>query len=65
MQLSDLFIRLGQENFEPLLRSISLGRLRLYQLFDPLKTRVALAQAELRTLAQSRAQNLGTAAAGE
>lgn len=42
MQLSDLFIRLGQENFEPLLRSISLGRLRLYQMFDPLKTRLHL-----------------------
>lgn len=42
MQLSDIFLRLGQENFEPLLRSISLGRLKTYQLFDPLKTRLHL-----------------------
>jgi hypothetical protein len=42
MQLSDIYLRLGQEQFEPLLRSISLGRLRTYQLFDPLKTRLHL-----------------------
>lgn len=42
MQLSDIFVRLGEENFEQLLRTISLGRLRTYQLFDALKTRLHL-----------------------
>ena len=42
MQLSDIFIRLGEDNFGQLLRTISLGRLRTYQLFDSLKTRLHL-----------------------
>jgi hypothetical protein len=42
MQLSDIFLRLGQENFAQLMRSISLGRLRTYQMFDPFKLRLRL-----------------------
>jgi len=42
MQLPDLFLRLGQDSFEQLLRSISLGRLRTYQIFDAFKTRLHL-----------------------
>ena len=40
MQLSDIFLGLGEENFQQLLRSISMGKLRTYQLFDRLKTRL-------------------------
>ncbi len=42
MQLSDIFLQLGEENFNSLLRSISMGRLKTYQLFDRLKTRLYL-----------------------
>ena len=42
MQLSDIFLQLGEENFHSLLRSISMGRLKTYQLFDRLKTRLYL-----------------------
>jgi hypothetical protein len=42
MQLADIFIRLGEDTFGQLLRTISLGRLRTYQLFDGLKTRLHL-----------------------
>jgi hypothetical protein len=53
MQLSDIFLRLGQDGFEPLLRSISLGRLRTFQLFDPLKTRLHLHKLNSETLRKS------------
>ena len=38
MQLSDIFLQLGEENFNNLLRSISIGRLKTYQLYDRVKT---------------------------
>jgi hypothetical protein len=50
MQLSDIFLRLGEDNFGQLLRSVSLGRLRTYQLFDPLKTRLHLHKLNSETL---------------
>jgi hypothetical protein len=50
MQLSDIFLRLGQENLEQLMRSVSLGRLRTYQMFDPLKTRLHLHKLNAETL---------------
>ena len=42
MQLSDIFLRMGPEQFEQLLRSISLGRLKTFQMFEPFKTRLHL-----------------------
>lgn len=39
MQLSDAFIALGPEPFGQLLRTISIGRLKTYQLYDRIKTR--------------------------
>jgi len=50
MQISDIFLRLGQERFEELMRSISMGRLRTFQLFDALKTRVHLHKLNSETL---------------
>lgn len=40
MELTDLYLRLGDEAFSELLREISLGKLRTYQLFDRIKTRL-------------------------
>lgn len=42
MVLLDIYQRLGEAAFGQLLRSISLGRLRTYQLFDRIKTRLHL-----------------------
>lgn len=44
MQLSDVFLQLGEDNFSQLLRSISMGKLRTFQLFDRLKARAHLAK---------------------
>ncbi len=40
MQLCDIFLRLGEENFQQNMRSVSMGKLKTYQLFDRLKTRL-------------------------
>jgi hypothetical protein len=42
MQLSDIFLRMGREPFEQLMRQISIGRLKTYQLFDRMKARLHL-----------------------
>ena len=50
MQLRDLFLRLGQENFQQLMGSISLGRLRTFQMFEPFKLRLRLHKLNTETL---------------
>jgi hypothetical protein len=42
MQISGVFLALGEDVFGDLLRRVSLGRLRTYQLFDQIKTRTHL-----------------------
>src|SRR5579862_802491 len=44
MQLSDIFLGLGEPAFTQLLRNISLGKLKTYQLFDRVKVRLHLAK---------------------
>ncbi|MBZ5604223.1 MAG: hypothetical protein LAO79_18130 [Acidobacteriia bacterium] len=44
MQLCDIFLRLGAENLQLNLKTISMGRLKTYQLFDRLKTRLHVAK---------------------
>ena len=50
MQLCDVFLRLGEDNFQQLMRSISLGKLKTYQLFDRFKTRLYLHKLNTETL---------------
>lgn len=50
MQLCDIFLRLGEENFQQLIRSVSIGRLKTYQLFDRVKTRLYLTKLNSETL---------------
>ena len=50
MQLSDIFLRLGEETFLQLMQSISMGRLRTYQLYDRVKTRLHLHKLNSETL---------------
>jgi hypothetical protein len=44
MQLCDVYRKLGEEGFTQLVRGISMGKLKTYQLFDALKTRAHLAK---------------------
>ena len=50
MQLCDIFLRLGDENFQQLVRTVSMGRLKTYQLFDRVKTRLYLNKLNSETL---------------
>ena len=50
MQLCDIFLRLGEDTFQQLMRSVSLGRLRTYQLFDRVKARLHLHKLNSETL---------------
>ncbi len=42
MVFSDLYIQLGESQLAPLLRTISLGKLKTFQMFDRIKTRLHL-----------------------
>ena len=44
MQLSDIFLQLGEPEFAQLLRAISFGKLKTYKLFDRMKIRLHLAK---------------------
>ena len=44
MQLSQVFLELGEDSFVQLLRAISMGKLRTFQLYERLKTRCHLAK---------------------
>lgn len=53
MQLSDVFLALGEPSFGKLLNTVSMGKLRTYQLFDRLKTRAHLAKLNAGALGRS------------
>jgi hypothetical protein len=44
MQLSEVFLHLGEDRFTQLVRGISIGRLKTFQMYDPFKTRAHLAK---------------------
>jgi hypothetical protein len=50
MQLCEAFLSLGEEPFAELMRKISIGKLRTYQLYEPLKTRARLAKLNTESL---------------
>ncbi len=43
MQLCDVFLELGEDRFSRLVSSISIGRLKTFQLYERFKTRSHLA----------------------
>jgi hypothetical protein len=53
MQLCDIFLRLGEETFQQNLRAVSMGRLKTYQLYDRVKTRLHLNKLNSETLRKS------------
>lgn len=50
MQVTDIYLGLGRGRFDELLRSVSIGRLKTYQLFDRMKTRLHLTKLSSETL---------------
>lgn len=50
MQISDVFLGSGQEEFEQLVRGISIGRLRTYQIYEGFKVRAHLHKLNTETL---------------
>lgn len=53
MQLSEVYLALGEENLQQILRHISLGKLRTYQLFERIKVRLHLSKLNSETLRKS------------
>jgi hypothetical protein len=50
MQLSDIFLGPGEQPFTELVRGISIGKLKTYQLYDRMKIRLHLAKLNLENL---------------
>ena len=50
MQISDVYLALGQEAFGKLIRSISIGKLRTYQIYEGFKVRAHLQKVNTETL---------------
>jgi len=53
MQLCDIFLNLGEENFQQNMRSVSMGKLKTYQLFDRVKARMHVHKLNSETLRKS------------
>jgi hypothetical protein len=53
MQLSDVFLQLGEERLGQLVREISIGKLRTYQLYDRFRTRTHLPKVNTELLRKS------------
>src|SRR5919107_2462928 len=50
MQLSDIFVALGEPSFHQLIRTVSIGKLKTYQLYDRVKLRFHLNKLNSETL---------------
>ncbi len=50
MQLSEIFVRLGNDSFGDLLKNVSMGKLKTYRLFERLKTRCHVQKLNTETL---------------
>lgn len=57
MQLCDIFLGLGEESFQQLLRSVSIGSLKTFQLYERLKTRMHLQKLNTESLRKSAARS--------
>jgi hypothetical protein len=50
MQLSDVYLALGQDGFAELVRSISIGKLKTYQIYEGFKVRARLGKLNTESL---------------
>jgi len=53
MPLTDVFLMLGEAQFGQLIRGVSIGKLKTYQLFDRIKARTHLAKLNAESLQKS------------
>lgn len=53
MQLSDIYLALGEPAFQQLIRGVSIGKLKTFQLFERVKLRFHLAKLNSETLRKS------------
>jgi len=65
MQLCEIFVGLGEPVFAQLLRSISIGKLKTFQLYDRLKARTHLAKLNSEHLRKAAPRFWGRIVAGE
>lgn len=65
MQLSEIFVRLGAESFTDSLKSVSIGRLKTYQLFERLKTRCHLQKLNTESLRKAAPRLLDRIGGGD
>ena len=65
MRLSDIFLTLGEPAFEQLIRSVSIGKLKTYQLFERVKLRFHLAKLNSETLRKASPRLFARIEAGE
>ena len=57
MQLSDIFLGMGEDSFQQLVRSISIGSLKTYQLFERVKARLHVQKLNTESLRKSAARS--------
>jgi hypothetical protein len=65
MQLSQVFLSLGEDTFAQLVRQISIGKLRTYQLYESFKTRAHLAKLNTESLRKGLSRFWTRLGAGE
>src|SRR5579859_7295745 len=53
MEISDVFVGLGQDSFAQLIRGISIGKLKTYQIYEGFKVRAHLAKVNTEVLRKS------------
>ena len=56
MQLSQVYLKLGESGFEQLIRGISIGKLKSYQVYEPFKVRAHLAKLNTESLRKATAR---------
>ncbi|BDC47888.1 hypothetical protein F183_A02040 [Bryobacterales bacterium F-183] len=65
MQLSEIFVRLGEATFTEQLKGISMGKLKTYKLYERLKTRCHLQKLNTETLRKAAPRLLDRISGGE
>jgi hypothetical protein len=53
MELSEVFLGMGRDAFEPLVRSISIGKLKTYKMYEGFKVRTHLSKVNTESLRKS------------
>ena len=59
MEISDVYLGMGQDAFERLVRSISIGKLKTYQMYEGFKVRAHLPKVNTEAAAQVGPEVLG------